>query len=57
MLEYSDTISSALITAIMFVGGMQMLMLGLIGEYIGRMYLSMNASPQYVIRDVIGKEK
>ena len=34
-----------------------MLMLGLIGEYIGRMYLSMNASPQYVIRDVIGKEK
>ena len=48
---------SALITAIMFVGGMQMLMLGLIGEYIGRMYLSMNASPQYVIRDVIGKEK
>ena len=34
-----------------------MLMLGLVGEYIGRMYLSMNASPQYVIRDVIGKEK
>lgn len=47
---------SALITAILFVGGMLMLMLGLIGEYIGRMYISMNASPQYVVRDVVGKK-
>lgn len=47
---------SALITAILFTGGMIMFMLGLIGEYIGRMYISMNASPQYVIRDVVGKK-
>ena len=30
-----------------------MLMLGLIGEYIGRIYISINNSPQYVIRDKI----
>ncbi len=44
---------SALMSAIVFIGGMMMLMLGMIGEYIGRMYISMNSSPQYVIRSKI----
>ena len=30
-----------------------MMMLGLIGEYIGRIYISINNSPQYVIREAI----
>ena len=42
---------SALMSVLVFMGGMLMLMLGLIGEYIGRMYVSMNNSPQYVIRE------
>lgn len=46
---------SALMSAVVFIGGMMMLMLGMIGEYIGRMYMSMNNSPQYVIRTKIGK--
>lgn len=46
---------SALMSMLVFIGGMIMLMLGLIGEYIGRIYISMNNSPQYVIREVIGK--
>lgn len=33
-----------------------MLMLGLIGEYVGRIYISLNNSPQYVIREVIGRK-
>ena len=41
---------SALMSAIIFIGGMVMLMLGLIGEYIGRMYLAQNGQPQYVIK-------
>ncbi len=48
---------SALMSAIVFIGGMLMLMLGLTGEYIGRMYVSMNNSPQYVIREKITGEK
>ena len=48
---------SALMSAIVFIGGMLMLMLGLIGEYIGRIYLCMNAAPQYVIREVISYEE
>lgn len=30
--------------------------LGLIGEYIGRMFLGLNRQPQYVIREVIRQE-
>ena len=44
---------SALMAALVFFGGMIMLMLGLIGEYIGRVYISLNNSPQYVIREKI----
>ena len=44
---------SAIMSAIVFFGGMIMLMLGLIGEYIGRIYISLNNSPQYVIREKI----
>lgn len=44
---------SAMMAALVFLGGMVMLMLGLIGEYIGRIYISLNNSPQYVIRESI----
>lgn len=44
---------SSLMASIMFIGGMMMLMLGLIGEYIGRMYICMNNAPQFVVRDMI----
>jgi undecaprenyl-phosphate 4-deoxy-4-formamido-L-arabinose transferase len=48
---------SAMMSAVVFFGGMIMIMLGLIGEYIGRIYISMNNSPQYVIRESINIEK
>lgn len=47
---------SALMSVIVFMGGMLMLMLGLVGEYMGRVYVSMNNSPQFVIREIVGKE-
>lgn len=48
---------SSLMSALVFFGGMIMLMLGLIGEYIGRIYISLNNSPQYVIREKINMEE
>lgn len=45
-----------LICAVMIIGGVLMMMLGLIGEYIGRMYITMNNAPQYVIKDIVRKE-
>ena len=48
---------SALMSVLVFMGGMIMLMLGMIGEYVGRMYICMNCSPQYVIREMMGQEE
>ena len=44
---------SSTISAILFVGGLIMIMLGIIGEYIGRIFISINNSPQYVIRETL----
>ena len=41
---------------ICFFSGIQLMFLGLIGEYIGRMFLGLNRQPQYVIREVIRQE-
>lgn len=44
---------SSTMAVLLLIGGILMLMLGMIGEYIGRIYISLNNSPQYVIRDEI----
>lgn len=44
---------SSMMAALMIIGGAIMMMLGLIGEYIGRIYIGINNSPQFVIRDTI----
>lgn len=46
---------SSLMSATLVIGGMLMVMMGLIGEYIGRIYITLNNSPQYVIREVISE--
>ncbi len=43
--------ASLIITVIVF-SGVQLFMLGLLGEYIGRMFLSNNQTPQFVVREV-----
>lgn len=47
---------SSLLAVTVFLGGMILLMLGLVGEYIGRIYISINNSPQSVIRQTINIE-
>lgn len=49
---YTSTIALILLFA-----GILMLMIGLIGEYIGRMFMTVNCVPQYVIKETIGKQK
>ena len=38
---------TSLVVIIIFLGGIQLLALGLIGEYLGRAYLTINNSPKY----------
>ena len=40
-------------SGILIFSGTQLVMLGLIGEYLGRMFLTVNQRPQSVVRDVL----
>lgn len=44
---------ASLIASILFIGGIVMILLGLIGEYVGRIMLLLNNTPQYVVRQII----
>lgn len=46
---------SSQMAALMFIGGLIMIILGLMGEYVGRIYISLNRIPQYVVRSTIDK--
>jgi undecaprenyl-phosphate 4-deoxy-4-formamido-L-arabinose transferase len=36
--------------SIMFLSGIQLMILGLVGEYLGRLYLDQTGTPQYIVR-------
>lgn len=42
---------TSLATLILFFGGLQSLILGFIGEYIGKNYLDQNGTPQYTVKN------
>ncbi len=44
---------ASVIATILFVGGIQMLCIGMIGEYLGRTYLRINGKPQYSVGKVL----
>jgi len=41
---------ASLITAVLVLGGLQLLSLGIMGEYLGRLHLNVNRKPQYTVR-------
>ena len=47
---------SSTIAIMLIIGGMLLCVLGMIGEYIGRIYICLNNSPQYVIREIVRKD-
>lgn len=42
---------ASIIVAVLTLGGLQLLALGIVGEYIGRIHLNINCKPQYTIRN------
>jgi len=53
VLEQSPRGFTALIVGIVFLSGVQLLFLGLIGEYIGRVYEEVKGRPLYLVDRVI----
>ena len=43
--------------SIWFIGGLQMISIGIIGEYIGKIYSETKARPRYIILDDLNKKK
>jgi len=47
----------SIMAALLVFSGTQLVLLGLIGEYVGRMFLTINQRPQAVVRDVVKRER
>jgi undecaprenyl-phosphate 4-deoxy-4-formamido-L-arabinose transferase len=47
---------ASIMTAVLLLSGVQLFMLGVLGEYIGRTFITTNSAPQYVIHQVMSKD-
>ncbi len=48
---------ASLLTVVLFLGGLQLLSLGILGEYVGRIYTEAKGRPIYLIRSINGARR
>src|SRR6266850_1228643 len=54
---YSPRGWASTLAIVLFLGGIQLLMLGIIGEYLSRVYDEVRARPLYIVRARVGIEE
>jgi dolichol-phosphate mannosyltransferase len=57
LVNHAITGQASTLTLVLFMGGVQLIFLGVIGEYLGRIYDEVRARPLYVVRDVFGTQE
>ncbi len=48
---------STVVVSVLVLGGVQLVMLGIIGEYLGRIYEEIKGRPQFIVEELIGFEE
>jgi undecaprenyl-phosphate 4-deoxy-4-formamido-L-arabinose transferase len=48
---------ASIIVVLLLVSGVQLIAIGMVGEYLGRLFLIVNRKPQYIIRKIIKAEE
>jgi glycosyltransferase involved in cell wall biosynthesis len=46
---------ASLMVVVLCIGGVQMISLGIVGEYVGRLFLHTSSHPQFAVRKIVGK--
>ena len=54
--EIADTGFTTTVTLILFLGGVQLIGIGVLGEYLGRIYDEVKRRPHYIVKRKVGFE-
>lgn len=48
---------ASIITSVLFMGGIQLVTIGILSEYVGKIYLEIKGRPKYIIKEKLSKDR